>query len=248
MPRKEVSWMSYKDRVGLDSGGRIRPYGSGRGCNYRSGKNDTTRAIGSRESDASVFSRAMRLRSAYARMRSAKTISMLIVCATAILIVSAIVLASVGKENAPLPKTSRDAKDNQPVPAPGQPFLVRGIVRDSVGAIVVGADVTITNMRLGVPIAVGTWVSEFDGYYEYDMGYETSGGVLPGDVMNVVAVKGTLTGSVDATVPDPAGPYINVDVTVLEGAIPEFPTVIVPIAGMLALFAVVRLSRRVEGQ
>jgi hypothetical protein len=236
--------MNSRDRVGLDGGGRIKSCGSNRDCDYRS-RIDTTRAVGSRVSNASVVSRPMSLRSAYARMRSAKTISMLIVCATAILIVSAIVLASVGKENAPLPKTSRDAKDNQPVPAPGQPFLVRGIVRDSVGAIVVGADVTITNMRLGVPIAVGTWVSEFDGYYEYDMGYETSGGVLPGDVMNVVAVKGTLTGSVDATVPDPAGPYINVDVTVLT-AIPEFPTVIVPITGMLALFAVVSLRRRGE--
>ena len=104
--------------------------------------------------------------------------------------------------------------------APGQPFLVKGIARDSVGAIVVGADVTITNMRLGVPIAVGTYVSEFDGYYEYDMGYATSGGVLPGDVMVVNAVKGTMSGSNQATVPNPTGPYIDIGVTLTGGSVP----------------------------
>lgn len=235
--------MSYKDKVGLDSGGRIRPYGSGRDCSNRLGKNDTTRAIRSRESDASVVSRRMGLRSANARMRSAKTISMLIVCATAIIIVSATVLAFVGKANASVPNTSGSNSD--PSPAPGAPFLVRGIIYDSVGSPQPGCDVKITNTRTG---EFGTYVSEFDGYYEYDMQVGTTSGILPLDIVNVTATLGTLIGWAEAQIPDPAGPYINIDVTLHEGGapIPEFPTVIVPVAGMLALFAVVSLRRRGE--
>jgi hypothetical protein len=235
--------MSYKDRVGLDRGGRIRPYGSGRDCSCRSGRNDTIRAIGSRESDASVVSRLMVLRPAYARMRNARTISMLIVCATAIIIVSATVLAFDGKANATVPNTSGSNSDHQL--APGAPFLVRGIINDTVGNPQPGCDVKITNKRTG---EFGTYVSEFDGYYEYDMQVGTTSGILPLDTVNVTATLGTLIGWAEAQIPDPAGPYINIDVTLHEGGapIPEFPTVIVPVAGMLALFAVVSLRRRGE--
>jgi hypothetical protein len=76
----------------------------------------------------------------------------------------------------------------------------------------------------------------------------TTSGILPLDTVNVTATLGTLIGWAEAQIPDPAGPYINIDVTLHEGGapIPEFPTVIVPVAGMLALFAVVSLRRRGE--
>lgn len=100
--------------------------------------------------------------------------------------------------------------------APGTPFLVYGITKDAMGVPIAGCVVTITNMRT---LEFGTYVSEFDGYYEYDMQIGTTSGVLLGDPIKVDAVSGSMTGTSSGTVS--GGPYLNLDI-VLSGGVPPF--------------------------
>lgn len=218
--------MSARVRVGLDdSGGRTKSHGGG-------DRHQSSGIDRAREARASIVSRP--------RMSRARLASALIVCVAAIVIVSAMALASVGKGSATLPKTSRSAEDAQP--APGTPFLVFGIVYDSLGNPVAGATVVITNENTTEFV---TLTSEFDGYFESDMQASTTTGCVPNNTMNVTATYGTQIGWINATIPDPAGPYLSMDVTIYESSvIPEFPMVVMPIVGIMVLFTAASLRRR----
>ncbi|MBE3042296.1 hypothetical protein IMZ48_06895, partial [Candidatus Bathyarchaeota archaeon] len=89
-----------------------------------------------------------------------------------------------------------------------------------------------------------------DGYYEIDLNNPLifPSTYLDGDLINVTAIDrtGTSIGWNESAVP--GGPTMTMDVTLTGTAIPEFPMVIVPVMGMLALFVVVRLRRRGEEQ
>jgi hypothetical protein len=117
---------------------------------------------------------------------------------------------------------------------------VIGYVLDSGGVGVVGATVNITDLRTG--LYNNTTVSLTDGFYSYDLGgLGPPGSWLPGDDVMAVAWAGPLSGSNQTTLIRDDYDWLNVTLGVV---VPEFPTVIVPISGMLVLFAVVSLKRR----
>jgi hypothetical protein len=226
--------MNSRDRNGLYGGGNIMPCGSDRKCNSRSSGINTTLAVDSSGSDLIVASRPKKARSAYARMRYAKLVSMLVICAAATIVVSAIAHASVDTEKAAAPPA-----------APGPPYLLWGFTLDT-GSNPVGCTITITNLR--TLESNTTIVSDpSDGYYECDLQNGLPSAYQDGDLINVTAVAGTSIGWNELAVP--GGPTMHMDVT-LTGTvvIPELSMVIIPVMGMLAVFAVVRLKRRGEEQ
>jgi len=228
--------MNSRDRNGLYGGGSIHPHSSNRECESCSNRINTTRATASSGSDLIAVSRPRRLRSTYARMRYAKIVSMLVICATAIAIVSAITYASVSSEKA-------RALDLLP------PYMLEGLITDTVGSSY-NCTVTVTNVRTGESNI--TWSDPIDGYYRMDIQHALPSAFLAGDPINVTAINVTadLIGWNDRLVPTPPGGSMWLDVT-LNGtysAIPEFPMVIVPVMGMMILFVAVGLTRKGKEQ
>jgi fructose/tagatose bisphosphate aldolase len=109
-----------------------------------------------------------------------------------------------------------------------------------VGVPLIGCDVTITNVRLGVSVSV---VSSSLGKFMYNlasMGEENQ--YADGDLITVEAELGELSGEAEGYV-DTSGQLTMINVT-LTTAIPEFSMVIVPVVGMMALFVIVGLRKR----
>jgi hypothetical protein len=176
-------------------------------------------------------------------MRYAKIVSMLVMCAAATIVVSAIAHASVDTE-----KTAAPAAPS--ALAPGPPYLLWGNTYDALGDPV-ECDITVTNVNTGEINTTNSYIVPpwpLDGYYEIDLQNQFPSGVQIGDLINVTATdrSGTTIGWNESAVP--GGGSMNMDVTLTGTAIPEFPMVIVPVTGMLALFAVVALIRRGEEQ
>lgn len=84
----------------------------------------------------------------------------------------------------------------------GYLYLVDGVTR------VVGASVTITNMRSGF---VFTKVSDEYGYYSVDINAAEGGGCLNGDVVMVNAVKDMLSGIAQGVVDKTVDPFTRLD-------------------------------------
>jgi hypothetical protein len=240
---EEGSKMNSRDRNGLYGGGNIMPCGSERKCDSRSSRIGTTRAVASSEIDLITVSRPKKARSAYARMRYAKIVSMLVICAAATIVVSAIAHASVDTEKVAAPAA--------PAPgAPGTPYFLTGYTTDALGNPV-ECNITVINLRTLEVNTTNSYIVPpwpLDGYYEIDLANSFPSGVQDGDLINVTAIDRTVTtiGWNESAVP--GGGFMSMDVTLTGTAIPEFPMVIVPVTGMLALFAVVALSRRGEEQ
>jgi len=219
--------MNGNSRIGLDGNGASR--------NSRSRGVDMPRAaVSSHGSGMSVISRSMSCEPAGARRRHTRTLSVFAVCVVAGIIISAIALVSVGYQNA------------AHVQAPGQPHSVRGYICDVDGVTrVAAANVNITNLR------TGSWsnatVSASNGYYNFDLN-GLSGSWEVDDAIRAVAWSTSLSlDGENATVLTGvgSGEWLNVTLgTVIQ--IPEFPMVILPISGMLVLFAVVSFRRRHE--
>jgi len=238
--------MNSRDRNGLYGGGKVRPYGSDRKCDSRSNRIDATRAVASSGSDMIATSRPKNPRSTYARMRYSKIVSMLVICAAATIVVSAIAHASFDTEKAAAP-AAPPAQDAPPV----TPYLLFGYTMDPLGNPF-ECDITITNLRTLEVNTTNSYIVPpwpLDGYYEFDLANGPLLGYVDGDPYNVTAisVSGTLIGWNESAVP--GGGSFPMDVT-LNGTveIPEFPMAIVPVTGTLALFAVVALIRRREEQ
>lgn len=223
----EVTKMNGNSRIGLDGNGASR--------SSRSRGVDMPRvAVSSHGSGMSVISRSMSCEPAGSRRRHTRALSVLAVCVVAGIIISALALVSVGYQNA------------AHVQAPGAPHTVRGYITDVGGVTRVGgANVNITNLR------TGAWnnatVSAGNGYYNYDLS-GLAGSWDIDDPIRAVAWSTSLSlGGENVTILTGVGPgeWLNVTLgTVIE--IPEFPMVILPISGMLVLFAVVSLRRRRE--
>jgi hypothetical protein len=231
--REEGSKMNSKDRNGLYGGGSIRPCGSDRKCNSRSSRINTTRVAATSGSDMITISRPKRLRSTYSRMMYVKFASMLVMCAAATIVVSALV--------APVVKAP-----------PGTPYLLYGYTYDALGNPV-EADITVTNLNTGEVNTTNSYIVPpwpLDGYYEIDLNNQFPSGCTDGDLINVTAIdiSGTIIGWNESAVPGGGSMTMDVTLNGTYSGIPEFPTVIVPVAGMLALFAVVSLRRRGEDQ
>jgi hypothetical protein len=221
----EVAKMNGNSRIGLD-GGASR--------DSRSRGMDMPRAaVSSHGSGMSVISRSLSCEPAGARRRHTKTISAFVVCAVAGIIISALALVSVGNENA------------AHIQAPGTPRSVLGYIYDVDGTTgVSGASVNITNLRTGA--YDNTTVSTTGGFYAFDLNGLT-GSYLADDIVSAVAWLGSLSGE-NQTIVTTVGAYDWLNVTLGTVIIPEFPMVILPISGMLVLFAVVSLRRRNEDQ
>lgn len=157
---------------------------------------------------------------------------MLVICAATITVVSAIAYASVNSEKV-------RALDLLP------PYTLEGLITDSVGSSY-NCTVIITNVRTGESNI--TWSDPLDGYYRMDIQHAFPSAFLPGDLINVTAINDTamLIGWNEQPVPTPPGGSMWMDV-LLDGTysgIPEFPMVILPVMGMMALFVVVGLRRK----
>ncbi|MBU0685236.1 MAG: hypothetical protein KJ653_05240 [Candidatus Thermoplasmatota archaeon] len=205
-------------------------------------KMKTPRLVGSIESGMDVISQSKRCGLARARRRYVKTVSvLLVVCAVAIVIVSAIALVPLGKTTA---SQIISAKDR----APGPPHTIFGYTYDIDGTTpLLGCDVLITVLATGEQYL--TTSSSDEGIYSIDMTVFILGYAWD-DMLNVTAQKGAFAGWNESAVTDNVNGYNQIDVTLdtLIILIPEFPMVIVPVAGMIALVAVVGLRRRGEEQ
>ncbi len=122
------------------------------------------------------------------------------------------------------------------------PHPIVGICYDSQGNPLEGCEVTVTDITLG---ASGVNISDADGKYSFDIAN------LPGEwaVGDEILVEAVYEGSYSGTNTTIAtGAFFDVvDVHVDTTAIPEFPMVLVPVIGILALFAIARMrSGRAE--
>ncbi len=194
----------------------------------RSRKMRMTRLVGPIESGKDVNSRLKSLGSAHARSGYVKTVSMLlVVCAAAIVVISAVALT--------------EASQGTKAP-PGTPHPVFGYTFDSDGTTALpGCDVVITDMTSMEQII--TTSDPTLGIYSVDLSSLTLGWTV-GDILNVTATKGTQIGWSEAPITDTPSGYDQIDVTLNGTAIPEFPMLILPVGGMIALFAVVSLKRK----
>ncbi|MGQ9652135.1 MAG: carboxypeptidase-like regulatory domain-containing protein [Phycisphaerae bacterium] len=127
---------------------------------------------------------------------------------------------------------------DEAVPPP-PPYYVLGYVYDAGGAVVPYSTVTITNVNTSVLVVVN---SDNNGFYTYNLN-DIPGGWEIGNIINVTAQKDLAIGWNESAAVE--GPYLWIDVH-MGFVIPEFPTLILPAAGMLAIFAAVQFRRRSE--
>jgi len=186
------------------------------------------RAAGARPRRA----RVSRISRGYARVAA------LLVCLAAIVIISSIALAPMGKGNATADRG--EVLVRQPLP----PHSVQGYVYEADGVTPVGPTncvVNITNQRTGDWNLTG--VDEYGyGWYEFDMNMFANG-VLDGDPINVTVTRDADIGWAQGLA---ATPTLDMNI-VLGPAIPEFPLVVLPVVGMIAVFALVSLRSRKDG-
>ena len=123
------------------------------------------------------------------------------------------------------------------------PHPIVGTCYDSGGNPLVGCEVTVTDVTLG---ASDVTTSDGDGAYSYDIA-NLPGEWAVGDEILVEALYDGMYYGCNTTIAT-SGYFDIVDVHVDTGTvIPEFPMVIGPVVGILALFAIARIrSGRAE--
>ena len=180
---------------------------------------------------------------AHARGRLAfKRASMLLACiAIVAAFVSGAVLVSLGgSEDATL---QPEVPDTASPLAPPPPYSVFGYTEDGVGDPIPYCTVTITNTNTGEYAVVE---SDSIGWYQLDIMNALPTPSVTGDVITVVAVSDALqlTGENQGTVDlESAYQYLWLDIT-LDVVIPEFSMLIVPVAGVMMVFAAMGIRRR----
>jgi len=202
----------------------------------RSRNVSTSPAVGFYIDRANGVPRPKSPRSAYLGKKHSKAIVVaLIVFAAAIIIVSGIALAPIGKG-----KASEPAKTQ--APPPGPPYNILGYTYDQFGVKLPSCTVTITDLNTSQSTVV---VSDaVFAAYMVDLGsfaaWEANNTIM------ISAAKDTRVGENQSIVAFGSSLlWLN---TTMGVVIPEFPMVIVPITGMVALMAVVSLRRRGEEQ
>jgi len=217
-------------------------YGIDTNGNPRSREIRMTRLTGSIESGKTGNSRLKNPGSTYAGRRYVKTVSMLIVmCAASMLVVSALALTEASQAT-----LSANARQ------PGSPHTIFGYTYAADGVTPLnGCIVTITNMNTSESIVFN---ETHDGWDPAQNIYSVDGtefvlhGWAVGDILNVTAVNGLSTGWNESAITDNPFGYDQIDVTLDGTVIPEFPMLILPVGGMIALFAVVSLRRKSKKQ
>jgi hypothetical protein len=176
---------------------------------------------------------------ARARRMNVKRMSALVACAVVAVVVASAVLLSTGGET---PESAIPGRSSD-LGAPQNPYYIAGYTEDSEGTAIPECTVTITNVNNGGSLVVASGPT---GAYVANL--VNMGELYPytdGDEILVEAEKDALSGSAVGYV-DLADGNQNtlIDVTLEGTVIPEFPMVIAPVAGILALFMVVRGRRR----
>jgi hypothetical protein len=128
---------------------------------------------------------------------------------------------------------------------PPFPYIVYGTTFQSDGVTALPfCKVTVTDV-VTVETIIGSndgglFASDVDGAFTVDISplLATSGDGL---VVNAVSPGGAETGSNTGTV-DTSVPYVNINVTLSPTAIPEFTTLMVPIAGLISIFVIMRMA------
>lgn len=163
---------------------------------------------------------------------------LLVVFAAAIVVFSALALTEASQ-------TTLSTKDIPPTP-----HTILGFTYDDDGVTPInGAIVNITNTRTGETTQWNETRPSWDpdaNVYSIDLSELPTAWIL-GDIINVTAWKDTEIGWNEGPITDNPFAYDQIDVN-LNGTwvppIPEFPMVILPVGGMLVLFAVVSLRRK----
>ena len=154
----------------------------------------------------------------------------IIACVAALVAVSSIALAPSGKELAA--KIPADTK------APLPPYIITGVTRDVGGTPLPFCNLNLTDKTTGA--FNNSFKSNASGVYRFDANNNLTGGVATGHIMNLTATKGVQIGWNQTAIPPL--PLLRMDVT-LKGVIviPEF-SLILPLAGILSIFAIARVA------
>jgi hypothetical protein len=165
--------------------------------------------------------------------RSKRAVALIVCAAAVVTLLLGAVLSSLGDKDgsvAPEPETPVSTMEDPP----GTPFGVYGYTYAADGVTKEpSCTVTITNVDTGFYWVVASGPT---GFYSAGI-YGTAG-----DEIHVLAVKGEMWGETSA---EATGVYLTIDVTLDQtGEIPEFPTLVVPVVGVVALLTVVGIRRR----
>ncbi len=127
---------------------------------------------------------------------------------------------------------------------PPFPYLVYGQTNASDGVTPLpGCKIAVNDTRtletLIGSIGTGLTTSDADGLYSVDISplYVVTGDNLVVSAVGPAGQTGSNTGVVDTSVP-----YLGVFLTLTPAEIPEFATVMIPIAGMVSIFVVMRMA------
>jgi len=205
----------------LKSEGKINGLGS-------SSRDISSRMAGFYGNGMKAASRQSRSRLGYPSKRYGKALAVIFLVATSAVVVSALAM-NPGRQ---VPAGISD------IPAPPN-LIIGGFTFDEFSAKLGDCAVTITHVKTGNFTVLYSGASGPTlGFYSYKPSWED---ISQGDDIKVTAVKGVMTGESVGYVS--SSPNLQIDVT-LNVLIPEFPMVIVPVVGMMALIAVVSLRRR----
>lgn len=107
---------------------------------------------------------------------------------------------------------SKVSASSRPGPPP-PPFFVQGMTYDALGNMLFDCSITIENLRTGA-VNYTTSVDMMGyAYYEYNLN-DMSGGWVNGDIIQITATKGTLSGVAEAPIVASLG-YLWIDVTLV---------------------------------
>jgi len=173
--------------------------------------------------------------------RNVRMVGLILAIMAAIVVVSAIGVAPVSKAMASAPVLT-EATARQPE----FPYLVYGYTYASDGmTLLPNCDIVFTNLRTGE--FVTNVSTDPEAFYMCDITFEFPSGWEEADTINITATFGaTLIGWTETVIDSIANPgYVQADVTLHDvSGIPEFSMVIMPVVGVIALFAFVSLRRK----
>lgn len=150
-----------------------------------------------------------------------------------------LVILTVTDEDAMTGQMATPVTVSNPTDPPPAPYNVWGYVLDSLGNPAFNVPITITDTNTG---AIWTSVTDTEyGYYMVNLNELNETGWNYDDTIVVVAETGTEIGTNTGTAVAPA---LQLDISMV--IIPEFTVMIVPVLGMVAIAAVVSLTRRRE--